>query len=416
MEVAYSEALRDIRGDPSPHCTICPPNRLETRTWDLLAPLLELGNSDSLSALADFLRRFTGRKHIFFAPSCRAAIAQILSLLPQKEVVMPVFTCPVVGAAVEIAGKRAIYVDSAPHQVNSTSAEFAEHARRGRILLPTHLFGIPTDVENVCELGRNQGCITIEDAAAALGTQHNGRPLGTFADFGVFSFERSKRFPAFRGAAIVVNNDKILEPSTLSDGRWISEKHSLPSRDLAFALAYNIATIPWLYGRLVLPRLLRHYASWSGGSDARAADDFLHSPFYTRKFHPLQAALVLRMLNRFDRIREQIRYLVATYVETLRNTSVVTFLPNHYDAAGLLRFPIAVPRLHRPRFLQLALERGIFLETNYENLLAEPAANRDFPNASWISRNMVLLPLYTALSVRNARALAEAVATIAEQS
>lgn len=329
---------------------------------------------------------------------------------------MPVFTCPVVGAAVKIAGKSAIYVDSAPQQLNSTSAQFVEHARRGRILLPTHLFGIPTDIENICELARNQGCITIEDAAAALGTRHNGRPLGTFADFGVFSFERSKRFPAFRGAAIVVNNDKILEPSAFSHGPWISEKHGPPSRDLAFALAYNIATIPWLYGRLVLPRLLRRYASWCRGSDAHAVDDPLNSPFYTQNFHPFQAALVLRMLNRSDRIRDQIRHLVSAYVETLRNTSVATFLPNNYDGAGLLRFPIAVPRLNRPRLLQLTLERGIFLETNYEDLLAEWATDKDFPNASWISRNMVLLPLYTALSVRNARALAEEVVAIAEQS
>src|SRR5215469_12300426 len=128
---------------------------------------------------------------------------------------MPAYTCPVVKTAVQVARKRVIYTDVVRGGLNSTSAEFEPHASKNRILLPTHLYGISTDIENVCALARESGCVTVEDAAAALGARYRGKPLGTFADVGIYSFERSKRFPAFRGAAVVLNNEQLIDPGRL---------------------------------------------------------------------------------------------------------------------------------------------------------------------------------------------------------
>lgn len=412
MEAAYSEALRGLSGRRCPRRTIFPPNRLETRNWDLLSGLPKLFDGDPLSDLADFLRRLTGRRHILFAPSCRAAIAQILSLLPHQEVVMPAFTCPDVKTAVQIAGKRIIYVDTARNQVNSTSVQFERHARSGRVLMPTHLLGIPTDVQAICKLAKERGCVTIEDAAAALGARYQGRQLGTFADFGIFSFERSKRFPAFRGGAIVVNNEQIIDPEKLADARLTETRQTWPGRELVFALAYNFATVPWLYGRVVLPRQLRKYACWESAMGISSVNDALRSSFYTQRFHRFQAALVLGMLSRLDRIREQIRQLVLTYLDALKGTPVVALLPEYCDEAALLRFPVVLPKLDRSQVLRLALQRGVFLETNYERILADQGAEVSFPNAQWASRNLVLLPLYTALSLADAKQLAQQIAAI----
>ena len=63
------------------------------------------------------------------APSGRAAIAQILSVLPHQDVVMPAYTCPVVKTAAEVAGKRIIYVDCSAGSLNATSAEFEAEAQ-----------------------------------------------------------------------------------------------------------------------------------------------------------------------------------------------------------------------------------------------------------------------------------------------
>ncbi len=228
MIVAYREAFESLGENPCPRRTVIPPNRLEAGVWDLIATLARPQRNEALATLRGELRRILGRNHVLLAPSARSAIAQILSLLPQCEVVMPAFNCDVVKSAVEAAGKHIVYVDVAKGSVNATAAEFAAAAQPGRILLATHQFGVPTDIEAICGLSRSRGCIVIEDAACCFGARHNGSPLGTFGDFGVFSFESWKRLPAFRGGAISVNNDQILDPSLLESKTLVETTMEMP--------------------------------------------------------------------------------------------------------------------------------------------------------------------------------------------
>lgn len=412
MKIAYAKALREVVGKPYPYGTVLPPNRLETSSVDFGAALCAMPGENALRSLEEELRALTGRQHIVLAPSCRSAIALIVKLLPQREVVMPAYTCPVVKTAVEIAGKQIIYVDIDSKSLNATSTQFADHARPGRILLPTHLFGIPTDIENICKLASERQCVTIEDAAAAAVAMHGGRLLGTFADFGIISFERSKRFPAFRGAAIIVNNEELIEYDRLSGASLARTSRKFPVGDLLFAMAYNMATLPWVYGWMTLPGLLRRYAA-GGPTEEISRRSEAQTPFYTREFHPFQAALVLRMLTRREQIGERVARLVATYLDVLQDSHVTTYASREIDCAALLRFPIAVPGKRRAEILRLGLKRGLFLETNYEGPLPPRGTYRQFPNAVWAAENLVLLPLYTALSPGQARHIAEEVLEIA---
>jgi dTDP-4-amino-4,6-dideoxygalactose transaminase len=404
MEIAYAEALRSVQGNPCPR-TVVPRNKLEARNWDLLAGLAWIFHRDPLDALLDVLRSLTGQRHIFFTPSGQCAIAQVLSLLPQREVVMPACTCGVVKTAAEVAGKRIIYVDLARNSVNATSAEYAQAAKPGRILLATHLWGVPTDVEAICELAKDRNCVVIEDAVPAFGSRRNGRLLGTFADFGIFSFQRSKRLPAFGGGAIVVNNDQLIDPIKLGASRLVKSKRAMPFRELVLGLIYNFATTPWIYGRFTVPVLLRRHRDMPVPENANNQAGVTGTPNYTREFHPYQAELVLRMLRRMDEIREQVARLAAIYLDTFRNTSVATFLPPECDHAGLMRFPIALPGKDRGDVLRLALRRGMYLAANY-GVLPETSEYARFPNAVWAARNLVLLPLYRALSTQSAELLA----------
>ena len=412
--IAYREALQSLGHNPCPRRRIIPPNRLESSNWDLLAALAHGPGVDPRLALREALRQLLGREQVFFAPSARCAIAQLLSLLPQREVVIPAFNCGVVKTAVEAAGKRIIYVDVAKGGVNATAAEFSAAARPGRILLITHQFGVPADAEAICELAGSRDCITIEDAACSFGATRNGRPLGTFADFGVFSFESWKRLPAFRGGAIVINNDRLLDPAGLVGEPLVKTVLKMPARELVSALGRNVATVPWLYGRLILPLLLQSYfkppAFAAAGGGARSVTS---GSSFTREFHPYQARLVLRMLDRMTQIRRHIAQLASIYAEAFQDAAVATFLPPGSDDAGLLRFPIAFPGRNRAEVLRAALKRGLYLETEFEQPLPEPAEHALFPNAVSAGRNLVLLPLYTALSLKDAALLAGQVSAIA---
>jgi dTDP-4-amino-4,6-dideoxygalactose transaminase len=319
--------------------------------------------------------------------------------------------------AAEIAGKRVIYVDLARNSINASSAQYAEVARPGRILVAAHLFGVPTDIEAICELAKSRDCVTIEDAVPAFGGRLDGRPLGTFADFGVFSFQQSKRISAFRGGVIVVNNDKILDLAKLDSARVTPTVRAMPVAGLAMALAQNFATSPWIYRWLTLPMLPLRGALPSlfrkmrpaQPATSHSSNEQMTAPrnqYYTREIHPYQAELVLRMLRRMDNIREHVVALANIYMEVFRNTPIETFLPPGSDAGGLMRFPIAFSGKNREELLRLALKRGLYMKVLWSRPLPEESEYSRFPNAVWAARNLVLLPLYTALSAKAAELLA----------
>jgi len=368
---------------------------------------------DSLTKLRASLRRHLGQNQISLAPSARCAIAQVLSLLPPGEVVMPAFNCDVVKSAVEAADRRIIYVDVAKGSVNATATEFATAARPGRILLATHQFGVPTDIEAICDLGKDRSCVVIEDAACSFGATRNGRQLGTFGDFGIYSFENWKRLPAFRGGAISVNNPNHFDPARLETELFVKTTPKLPVRELVSALGRNVFTIPWLYGRLVLPILMQSYFRQPAGANGGHGKSITNGAPFTRAVHPYQAQLILRMLGRLDRIHGHIKQLAAIYAEAFRNGVVTTLLPSSFDAAGLLRFPVVFPGKSRVEVLRNALRRGLYLETEFEEPMPSSAEWDRFPNSVWACRNLVLLPLYRSLSVKKAAWLAHQVNELA---
>ena len=407
---------------------IVPFNILETTNRDLFAAFACFFHPDSIETLHRAFQEWTQREHIVFAPSGQCAIAQILSVLPQEEVVMPAWICHDVKVAAQVAGKRIIYVDLNKNGINATSTEYAAAAKPGRILLAAHLFGVPTDIEAICDLARNRDCVTIEDAVPAFGGRQNGRLLGTFADFGVFSFQQSKRISGIRGAAIVVNNERLVEPAKLAATRVTATRRTLPLLGLAQGLAQNFGTAPWVYRNVTLkllplrPRLEQLLSGHSRRSrpDGPAtvtstetkAKPAPRTQYYTREMHPYQAELVLRMLNRIDRIGEKIAQLASIYSDMFRDTSVATFLPPGCDKGGLMRFPIAFPEKGREEILRLASERGLYLKVLWSRPLPPESEWARFPNACWVARNLVLLPLYTALDPGSAAAIARSVVEI----
>jgi dTDP-4-amino-4,6-dideoxygalactose transaminase len=179
----------------------------------------------------------------------------------------------------------------------------------------------------------------------------------------------------------------------------------MPIWELLFSLAFHFATVPWLYGRLTLPRLLAAHATERPTLPEDDVSTSLRTSYYRREFDPLQARLVLRAYNRLPHIREHIAQLVQTYVHGLEGSTIATFLPGKYDAGALLRFPIAFPTQDRATVLRLALRRGLYLETNYEVPLPDPSEQAQFPNALWAAKNLLLLPLYRAFSREQARRL-----------
>jgi dTDP-4-amino-4,6-dideoxygalactose transaminase len=81
-----------------------------------------------------------------------------------------------------------------------------------KAILPVHLFGRECNMPEIIKIARKHKLYVIEDTAQAFlrkysnyDSSSNGKRLGTFGDFGCFSFYCTKNLSTFEGGAISIN-------------------------------------------------------------------------------------------------------------------------------------------------------------------------------------------------------------------
>jgi len=198
------------------------------------------------------IRRELEVRHAYAVSSGRAALMLALqalaSLSPRREVVIPAFTCFSVAGAVVHAGLRPVLCDIDPE-----TFDFDRHALPKAITGDTlavvahHLFGVPSAIAETRALCRARGAYLVEDAAQAMGGEIGGRPMGTLADAGVFSFGRGKNVTCGSGGLVVTNDDDVAAAIAERHARLASPTVVHQLADLARTVMMMIFIRPSLY-------------------------------------------------------------------------------------------------------------------------------------------------------------------------
>ncbi len=124
---------------------------------------------------------------------------------PGDEVITSPFTYIATSESIVRAGATPVFVDIDPVTYNLDTRRVAEAITpRTRALMPVHIFGQPLDCAPLQALCQQHDLVLIEDCAQALGASVNGQKVGTFGDFGCFSFFPSKNLGAFGDGGLVV--------------------------------------------------------------------------------------------------------------------------------------------------------------------------------------------------------------------
>ncbi len=158
-------------------------------------------------------------KHVFLLSSGKAALTVSLKAIAQtfpdkREVIVPAFNCYSVPSAIVKAGLTVVpcEVDLDTLQLNKEHLlQLLENSNSILTIIPTHLFGLPADLENLKKMLQKAGHTIpiIEDAAQAMGSSYNGKYLGTNGDIGIFSLGRGKALSAGEGGIIITNSDSL---------------------------------------------------------------------------------------------------------------------------------------------------------------------------------------------------------------
>lgn len=127
--------------------------------------------------------------------------------------------------AVSMTGATPVLVepDAATHNLDPARVEEAI-TERTKLLLPTHLYGQPADIDTLREIARRHGLKLVEDAAQAHGARYRGRRIGGHSDAICWSFYPAKNLGAVGDAGAVTTNDAGLAQRVRELGNYGSKR------------------------------------------------------------------------------------------------------------------------------------------------------------------------------------------------
>lgn len=125
-----------------------------------------------------------------------------------------VITTPLTFAAtlnvIVLAGGKPVLVDvdSATYNLDISQIE-AAITPKTRAIMPVHFAGLPVEMTALYALAKKHNLRVIEDAAHAIGSHYQGRPIGSFGDIQVFSFHPNKNMTTGEGGCVVTQDSAI---------------------------------------------------------------------------------------------------------------------------------------------------------------------------------------------------------------
>lgn len=85
-----------------------------------------------------------------------------------------------------------------------------ESPKKPKALIVTHLYGAAAKMDEICAICDENNIALIEDAAEALGASYKGKALGTFGEFGAYSFNGNKIITCGGGGMLISPDEQKL--------------------------------------------------------------------------------------------------------------------------------------------------------------------------------------------------------------
>ena len=176
-----------------------------------------------------------------------------------------------------------------------------------KVILPTHLYGQPADLDPILAIAARHGLRVLEDGAQAHGARYKGRRLGGHGDAVAWSFYPGKNLGALGDGGAVTTNDPVLADCVRTLGNYGSREK---------------------------------YVNQARGVNSR--------------LDPLQAAILDIKLRRLDAWNERRREMAALYLNALADTGLVLPYVPHWAEPAWHLFVVQVEARAK---LATALER-----------------------------------------------------------
>lgn len=157
------------------------------------------------------LEKMAGSQKVLLTTSCTHATemaALLCNIMPSDEVIMPSYTFVSTADAFVLRGAKVKFVDIRPDTMNidETLIESAI-TDKTKAIVPVHYAGVGCEMDIIMDIAQRHNLKVVEDAAQGIQSEYKGQALGTFGDFGCFSFHETKNLSMGEGGALLIRDE-----------------------------------------------------------------------------------------------------------------------------------------------------------------------------------------------------------------
>lgn len=135
-----------------------------------------------------------------------------LDLKEDDEVILPSFTFVATAQAVTACGAKPVFCEVDPETMLMDIEDVKKRiTAKTKVIIPVHYAGACCDMDALMALKEQYDLRIIEDAAHAIGSEYQGKKIGSFGDITCFSFDSIKVMTCGEGGAVVTNDGELAE-------------------------------------------------------------------------------------------------------------------------------------------------------------------------------------------------------------
>lgn len=145
---------------------------------------------------------------------------------PGDEVIVPSFTFAATANSVALTGATPIFCDVEQDFFTLDPLHVEELITpRTKAIMTVHLYGQMSDMAALQALAKKHNLHLFEDAAQAHGASLEGKPAGSWGDFGAFSFYPTKNMTTGEGGLISTSNPKLARASQMLRNQGMLQRY-----------------------------------------------------------------------------------------------------------------------------------------------------------------------------------------------
>src|SRR3989338_3362218 len=363
--------------------------------------------------------------HAFAFEIGRTALTAILSTLglqSDDEVLLQAYTCVAVPNAFLWSGARPVYVDVEEQSFNMSPDDLERKITpKSKALIIQHTFGNPADVDHLSAIAKRHGLFVIEDCAHALGSESEGKRVGTFGDAAFFSFGRDKIISSVFGGLATTSRDDTAESLRRLQSEFPLPGRGWVARQLSHPVILSVAKATYDamgFGKLILEASKRLHVISKAVTPLEKRGE---RPSFTGKRMPnALARLALHQFSKLERFNDHRLMIAGVYDREL--SSVATSGPGRPVIAPasspgvrhvFLRYTVRTP--HAEKIRRALKQEGILLGDWYDVPIAPPGVRQDLvfyrpgscPVAERLATESLNLPTDIHITEADARRIAE---------